>query len=366
MSNARFNQITSAVLGSLDRKTLGGVFLGVAIMASTMATGGPTSSASWFSSLFSTGTSGSSASSSLISTQDSVIAAQIQTEANDCGNATTPGTIGNAIATAMQAHSEIASATPNVESLFDINSNCFAGIGQIYDLSFAIPSLASILSAAQSALLAYAQKKVCTAVNQVSGMVTTPLNGAIAKVNTLSGFTNINGMANGAVSGAMNTIDPQLGAQYHAPVASGTYTVGSSFGTGQTTFTGTGSSGSTSTLQNQTTQINTLTQQIANQHIAVNQAQMNLQAAQTAYSNCMSWWGSFGSTSTTTTSCPTEAAAVTAAQTALTTQQTTLANLQTQLTQITTQTAQVTTGPATVTTGPAPSTSFFGNLFTGP
>jgi hypothetical protein len=229
MSKPRFNQVTYAILGNLDRRMLGGVFIGVAIMASTMATAG--GSSQWFSNLFST--SSGSASTSLISTQSSVIDTAIQADVANCDQ---PGGISFAIKTAMQVHSEIASATPNVESLFDVNSNCFSGIGQIFDLSFAIPSLASILSAAQNALLAYAQKKVCTAVNQVTGMVTTPINGAIAKVNTITGFVDINGNANTAVGGAMATIDPQLGAQYHPTVPSGTYTVGTSFGTSQTTF----------------------------------------------------------------------------------------------------------------------------------
>jgi hypothetical protein len=59
--------------------------------------------------------------------------------------------IGASIKTAIGAHSEMASATPNVESLFDVN-DCFASVSQIIDLSFSIPSLGSILSSAQDAV----------------------------------------------------------------------------------------------------------------------------------------------------------------------------------------------------------------------
>jgi flagellar biosynthesis chaperone FliJ len=366
MSKPRFNQVTYAILGNLDRRMLGGVFIGVAIMASTMATAG--GSSQWFSNLFST--SSGSASTSLISTQSSVIDTAIQADVAKCDE---PGGIGFAIQTAMQVHSEIASASPNVESLFDVNNDCFSGIGQIFDLSFAIPGLHSILSAAQDALLAYAKKKICTAVNQVSGMVTTPINGAINKVNTITGFVDINGMANSAVGGAMSTIDPQLGAQYHPTVPSGTYTVGTPFGTSQTTFsstgtgsTGTGSTGTGSTgtnLQNNLAQINSLTQQIANLQIAVNQDTLDLQSAQSIFQNCMAW-----NTGTSSTGCYAEDTAMQQAAAQLSTDSANLAAAQTQLSQLTATQSAPQQLTQTVVSGTPASTSsgtsgFWSGLF---
>lgn len=76
----------------------------------------------------------------------------------------------------------MASATPNVESLFDVNDSCFASVSQIIDLSFSIPSLGSILSSAQDAVLKYAQKKVCSTVGKVSGMVTSICTSAVPLV----------------------------------------------------------------------------------------------------------------------------------------------------------------------------------------
>ena len=146
-----------------------GMLVGASLTLAASA-GASQASGNWFSSVFSTGGSGS-ASSGVSASMAAVDAAMNQKMQDDLKNCDDVG-IGASIKTAIGAHSEMASATPNVESLFDVNSDCFSSIGQIFDLSFAIPSLASILSSAQDAVLKYAQKKVCTAVGKVSGMVT--------------------------------------------------------------------------------------------------------------------------------------------------------------------------------------------------
>lgn len=227
----------------MNRAALTKPALGI-VMGATLAlaaTAGASQTSSWFSGVFSTGGSGSASADSALAQVDAAMSAQIKTDAENCGQVG----IGASIQTAIGAHSEMAAATPNVESLFDVNDQCFASISQIADLSFAIPSLASILSAAQDAVLKYAQKKVCTAVNKVSGMVATPINQTINSINQVQGFTDINGMANSAISGAMSGIDPQLGSSYK-PASTGSYTVNANpFGASQTTFTG----GSTATPQ---------------------------------------------------------------------------------------------------------------------
>lgn len=216
-----------------------GIVMGATLALAATAGAGQTSS--WFSGVFSTGGSGSASAGSALAQVDAAMAAQIKTDAENCGQVG----IGASIQTAIGAHSEMAAATPAVESLFDVNDQCFASISQIADLSFAIPSLASILSAAQDAVLKYAQKKVCTAVNKVSGMVAAPINQTINSINQVQGFTDINGMANSAISGAMSGIDPQLGSSYK-PASTGSYTVNANpFGASQTTFAG----GSTATPQ---------------------------------------------------------------------------------------------------------------------
>lgn len=229
----KLNPVAASVGRVFDRKIVTGIAIGVTVMFAGYAT-------SQTSGLVSTL---SSASSTLLSQQSSVVAADILENAEDCGK---PGTIGGAIGDALQIHMELASATPNVETLFDASGDCFSGLSQIFDLSFAIPSLASILSAASSAVMQYAQKKVCTAVNQVSGMVTSPINAAIGKVNGLASFTDLNGMTNGLVSKGMSSIDPALGSEYHALAATGTITVGTNpFNSSQTDFSGATNTGST-------------------------------------------------------------------------------------------------------------------------
>ena len=214
-----------------------GVLVGASIALAASA-GASQTTGNWFSSMFATGGSGS-ASSGVSATMAAVDAAMNQKMQDDLKNCDDVG-IGANIKTAIGVHTEMASATPNVETLFDVNDQCFASISQIADLSFAIPSLASILSAAQDAVLKYAQKKVCTAVNKVSGMVTSPINQAIGQWNTLgSQFSDINGMANSAVGGSMATLDPQLGSSYKPASAASTYSVNANaFATNQTVFSG--------------------------------------------------------------------------------------------------------------------------------
>jgi len=208
-----------------------GASLALAASAGASQTGG-----NWFSSMFSTGGSGS-ASSGVSASLAAVDAAMNQKLADDLKNCDDVG-IGANIKTAIGVHTEMASATPNVESLFDVNDSCFASVSQIIDLSFSIPSLGSILSSAQDAVLKYAQKKVCSTVGKVSGMVTSPINQAIGQWNTLGQqFSDINGMANTAVGGSMSTLDPQLGSGYKPASAASTYSVNANaFGSNQTVF----------------------------------------------------------------------------------------------------------------------------------
>ena len=211
-----------------------GVLVGASLALAASA-GASQTSGNWFSSMFSTG--GSSASAGVSSEMAAVDAAMNQKMQDDLKNCDDVG-IGASIKTAIGAHSEMASATPNVESLFDVNDSCFASVSQIIDLSFSIPSLGSILSSAQDAVLKYAQKKVCSTVGKVSGMVTSPINQAIGQWNTLGQqFTDINGMANSAVGGSMSTLDPQLGSSYKPASAATSYSVNANtFGANQTVF----------------------------------------------------------------------------------------------------------------------------------
>ena len=211
-----------------------GVLVGASLALAASA-GASQTSGNWFSSMFSTG--GSGATTGVSASMAAVDAAMNQKMQDDLKNCDEVG-IGANIKTAIGAHSQMASATPNVESLFDVDDACFASVSQIIDLSFSIPSLASILSSAQDAVLKYAQKKVCSTVGKVSGMVTSPINQAIGQWSTLGQqFTDINGMANSAVGGSMSTLDPQLGSGYKPASAATTFSVNANaFASNQTVF----------------------------------------------------------------------------------------------------------------------------------
>lgn len=277
MFNGKMNPVAAAVGRVFDRRIAIGVALGVSVMFAGYAV-----------SAVGSGSTLASASSQLISQQSSVVADNIKADAEDCATGTKDGTIGHSIKQALDIHTELASATPNVESLFDVSSDCFSGLSQIFDLSFTIPSLASILSAAQDAVMKYAQKKICTAVNQVTGMVTSPINQAIGKINELSSFGDLNGLTNGLVQQGMSQIDPNLGSQYHNGTSGGTYIVGTNpFNGTQTDFGG--STGTGSDMSGTNAQINALNQQIANVQAQVGPAQYQLQQAQQQLAGCQSY-----------------------------------------------------------------------------
>lgn len=299
------------------RGLIPGMLIGAAVVVSAMATAQSTTS--WFAGLFSTGgsDSGGTTDTTLISQQDSVVATEINADAASCAQGAA-GTVGAAIQTAAKAHETIASATPQTGSLFDPTGASFSSISQIFDLSFAIPSLSSIVDAAEAVLTQYA-KKTWTANTSIAGLVTTPLNQAISDVNQIPGFSDINGM-----SGAgMSSVDPQLGAQYQGGASTSNYTANTNpFNATQTTFTS-GTSGTTGQVTNNAAQINTLTQGIGNQQMTVNQDQANLQNAQAAYNACM----------TSNTGCAAELASLQSAQNAMVSDQTSLITLQEQLSQ---------------------------------
>ena len=203
-------------------------------------------------------------------------------DAINCGNPATVGGLGEAFQSAVDLHTGMAAAGPDVESLFVASGDCFAGISQIFDLSFAIPSLGSIIAAAQSAVMAYAQKKVCTAVNKVSKEVTDPINKAITKFNGLNAYTNLNGGVNTTVGNALTALDPQLGAEYHNVAPVGTVNVATTpFSTGQTGFTAT-----TPTLNTTGASLAQLNQQIAALQANIGPQTQAQQAAMAAWQQC--------------------------------------------------------------------------------
>ena len=203
-----------------DKRFVAGTVLGLSLLAGGYAlSAGGTGGGG--------GGSSSDPTSQLLSEQESAITVSMRQDAEACAKGDKEGTVGHAINMSLKAHLEMASAMPNVEQLFDVNADCFAGLSSLIDLSFAIPSLATIISAAQNAVMAYAKKKICSAVSRVTGMVTAPINQAIGQANQYIGA--LNGLsANLNSSGGLSLIDPSLGSAYNVG-QTGTYTTGQPF-----------------------------------------------------------------------------------------------------------------------------------------
>lgn len=212
-----------------------GMFIGATLVlaASASATQG---NSGWYSSLFSsTGGPGSASSANLVAAADAAMNAKMQDDLKNCDDVG----IGASIKTAIDVHGELAAATPNVESLFDVNSSCFSSVAQLIDLSSSIPSWQSIIASAEQMVLQYAQKKACSAVSQVSGMVTTPINQVIGSWNQLgSKYNAINGSSNSSLS-TPSYVNPQLGTQSQTATATNYVVNTNPFGATQTTFSST-------------------------------------------------------------------------------------------------------------------------------
>lgn len=299
------------ISAAVDRKTAAGIFIGLSVAA-----GGYAVSAT--ADLTSTTDSSTSV---LLSSESSIVADDIKEEAENCATGTIDGTIGHSIGNALKIHTELASATPNVETLFDVSNDCFAGVSQLYDLSFSIPSLSAILSAAQSAVMAYAEKKICTAVNEVSSMVTSPINDAITKVNGLSAMTDLDGISHGLVKQGMTLLDPTLGGAYHS-ASGGTTVMTDGFGHDATTFESGGSS-SSSGLTSSMAAIDELNLKIAAVQAKVGPAELAYDNAVSAYASCSSFGGG--------SSCPAKKITMVNAKTKLEALNTSLASLKSEL-----------------------------------
>lgn len=261
----------AAFLG--NKQFAAGVVLGLSLLA-----GGYAISASG---VGGTGGGSSDPSSTLLSNQESAITAQMRLDAQECAKGDKQGTVGNAINMSLKAHLELASASPNVEQLFDVNSDCFSGLSSLIDLSFAIPSLASILAAAQQAVLNYAKKKICSAVSRVTGMVTGPINQALGQANGYIGA--LNGMSAGLNNGGgLSMIDPALGSAYNIG-QTGTYTTGQPAGGTGTGNTPVGNSGAGNTNY---TQVQVLTQQLGTMQASLGPAQQAVDQARQNLAQC--------------------------------------------------------------------------------
>lgn len=239
----------------------------------------------------------------LLSQQTSVVADSIKKEAEMCATGEAEGTIGNAIKNAVNIHTQLAAAMPNTEELFSPVQDCFSGLLGTWDLSFAIPSLASVRDAVSGAMVKFAQKKVCSTVSQARSMVVTPINQAIGGLTGgtgMGGIGDLNGLSNGLIGGGLAQIDPELGWQYAKPPAQTDYNInvnpfsgqpldfggGASPGGSAGSSGGLGSSGAVGQIGTGNSQIGAVNSQLANLQAQVGPAQQAVSKAQSRLSSC--------------------------------------------------------------------------------
>jgi hypothetical protein len=140
------------------------------------------------------------------------VAQDIAAAQSECADVSNPNGLAAAAAAAYQDRNTIASASPNVDKLFNIaeEGGCFSALKDFPNLSVAIPSLSSIADALQNTLIKYATRKVCKAVNEVLSEAIDPINDAIGEI-AKNGEIDLTGAINTGMINKAYEIDPDLG-----------------------------------------------------------------------------------------------------------------------------------------------------------
>lgn len=139
--------------------------------------------------------------------QDSVDSAAL-----DCADDTNPDTIAGAQKAGIEEDQQVAVKPYNLNKLFEIGKDkgCFAALSEFPDLSMNIPSLSDIYANMTKALLKYATRKVCDAVNDTIEEVISPMKSALDQVSE-RGQLDLNGRVNKEMTTRMYDFDPELG-----------------------------------------------------------------------------------------------------------------------------------------------------------
>lgn len=172
--------------------------------------------------------------------QNFAIAESIREQAENCAEGQ-EGTIGDAIAQAQEAHLRLASTTVNTDRYFDIENNCFSKLGNMadWDLSDTMPDFGNWWGRVQQALIRFAERRICSAVNEVVSSATESVNGAIEDVGQMRSIGDLNGLTNSMTREGLSRIDPGLGREYRNARGRETYNI-NVFNPDQTRFDGEG------------------------------------------------------------------------------------------------------------------------------
>ena len=146
-------------------------------------------------------------------------------------------------------------------------------------------------------------------IKEATSELVSPINSAIDKINNNYGkYLDLNGMANGALSGGLSKLDPELGNIYSKKSPSTGYTI-QPFSTAQTTFDRSpvvgGNSPTLATpsfngmsnqpaYNNKLPQLDDLNKRLQSEQMKLPSAQQNLSNMQSQLNRCLSHYGSSG------------------------------------------------------------------------
>jgi len=240
--------------------------------------------------------------------ESAALSAAAEAEAKRCA-AGEEGTQGAAIRDAVAIHTSFASVGPDVEKFFDANHDCFAQLAN--PKPEAKPGRGPPMRPhpAEGGVLDYAKQKACSAIKEATSELVSPINSAIDKINNNYGkYLDLNGMANGALSGGLSKLDPELGNIYSKKSPSAGYTI-QPFSTAQTTFDRSPVAGGNSptlatpsfngmsnqpAYNNKLPQLNDLNKRLQSEQMKLPSAQQNLSNMQSQLNRCLSHYGSSG------------------------------------------------------------------------
>lgn len=143
-----------------------------------------------------------------VSNAESKAAQSIQTNIESCA---TEG-IGAAVKQNLDLQMTVWGRPIDINKMFSPQSSggCFADIGKIIDLSVTIPSLDTIINAAQQMVVDYATKKACDAMKSASAQVVGPINDVIGQINQAGQYTDVSGALGQVLNKELGKIDEGL------------------------------------------------------------------------------------------------------------------------------------------------------------
>lgn len=137
---------------------------------------------------------------------------KVEAEAASCADTSNPDGLAAAQLNATNDRKTMLTSWVDIDKMFSAANagGCFNALSDFPNLSVTIPSLSSITNGLQQALVSYATRKVCSAVNDAISDVISPINEAFEKISE-NGQLDLTGRVNKEISKKLYETDPELG-----------------------------------------------------------------------------------------------------------------------------------------------------------